>query len=71
MGGDSPYAILCSYITAEHVMFIKQSLTYLAVNIIWMRKERGSKGTRRDGEGCAGGRARREWIELGKHVVRM
>jgi len=49
----------CSYIIAEHVMFVKQSLTYLAVNIIRVRKERGSAG--REGEGCAGGRARREW----------
>jgi len=53
---DMPSCI--PYITKEHFVFLKQTLTYLAVSIIWGRGEQGSGPAGRQVEGGTGGRVR-------------
>ena len=50
-----------TYVTKKHFVFVKRTLTYLAVNIIQWRREQDS----------GGGRGRREDRELGKARVRL
>ena len=50
-----------TYVTKKHLMFVKPTLTYLAVNIVWWRRGQDSCGK--------GGRG--EDRELGKARVRL
>jgi len=50
VGGGSPYAIPVTYVTEEHLMFVKWTLTYLTASIIRGRGQQGSGG-----EGGRGG----------------
>ena len=47
-----------TYVTKKHFMFVKWTLTYLAVNIIWWRRGQDSGGEGGRGEDRGLGKAR-------------
>jgi len=47
-----------TYVRNEHFMFVKRTLTYLTVNIIWWRREQDSGGDAGRGEDRGLGKAR-------------
>jgi len=47
-----------TYVTKKHFMFVKRTLTYLVVNIIWWRRGQDSGGEGGRGEDRGLGKAR-------------